>query len=529
MLRGGLRAQTAARQLGRGVGRLLSSVASSIYAAYALADRFTIPEYWASGTQYGNPSGPNELNGDPGFDSAGYWTCDAGVTISGSKANWAAVGSNFQAYHGGIVVVGASYVVTFTIDSISSGGVRAVLGGVSGTTRSAPGTYTETIIPTGSTNISLSSIGASTTAVCDNFSVKGVGIAALPGYSFARSGQQGAVDASGAVQFFAANVPAINSAGYHSYGALTNAALWSQDFTNAVWIKGASVTVTADQAVAPDGTTTADLVDLTSASVGVGLYQAYGVSTGVTYTRGIWLKGFAGGEILTVTDPGGSLPGTTTFTLTTAWQFFTYITTASASGTGGIWLQKNSGNKFYAWQHQILAGNFPNGGPLIVTTTAAASIGASALDLTNPITTDQDFIFYVVVKEIGAVPPASAYDVYGVLGAPYPTAIYLQRDQTGALLYQQGTSTSTGPTAASGRAVLLGRRRGGKDTIATKVGSTVVIGTESGATTWASPSTLMRIGYYSGPQWNAAASEEGVFIQTGTFSDAQLTTLLTGL
>src|SRR6478736_703923 len=50
-------------------------------------------------------------------------------------------------------------------------------------------------------------------------------LAAMSGYSFTRSGEQGAIDASGAVAYFAPNTPAINNRGYHAYPALTNVML----------------------------------------------------------------------------------------------------------------------------------------------------------------------------------------------------------------------------------------------------------------------------------------------------------------
>ncbi len=47
-------------------------------------------------------------------------------------------------------------------------------------------------------------------------------ISAMPGYTFTRTGTQGAFDIDGTVDFFAADIPAIHSRGYHAYGALTN-------------------------------------------------------------------------------------------------------------------------------------------------------------------------------------------------------------------------------------------------------------------------------------------------------------------
>jgi hypothetical protein len=79
----------------------------------------------------------------------------------------------------------------------------------------------------------------------------------VPGYDFARPGEQGAFDSAGALSYFATNTPAINDRGYHRYGALTNYATRSNELGDAVWVKTA-ITVTADAIAGPDGLTTMD-------------------------------------------------------------------------------------------------------------------------------------------------------------------------------------------------------------------------------------------------------------------------------
>ena len=74
-------------------------------------------------------------------------------------------------------MAGVTYTLTFTIDSISAGGARvAITGGtaVSGTTRTAPGTYTQDFVAlTGNVNINIQAMNnGALTAQFDNFSVK---------------------------------------------------------------------------------------------------------------------------------------------------------------------------------------------------------------------------------------------------------------------------------------------------------------------------------------------------------------------
>lgn len=105
----------------------------------------------------------------------GYWTKQGGVSIAGGKLIYTAVGSGLGCFRAlPAAAVGRTYLVTFTIDSISAGGIRPHLGGLtSPTTRSAPGTYSEFMIPSSGGNINFIAQGT-TTAVIDNVSVKEV-------------------------------------------------------------------------------------------------------------------------------------------------------------------------------------------------------------------------------------------------------------------------------------------------------------------------------------------------------------------
>lgn len=75
----------------------------------------------------------------------------------------------------------------------------------------------------------------------------------------------------------------------------TNVALQSQAFDNAAWLKSGSVaaapTITANAAVAPDGTTTAERVQIPSVSSGFSLLQQTGLGGAGTYSEGVWAKG----------------------------------------------------------------------------------------------------------------------------------------------------------------------------------------------------------------------------------------------
>jgi len=77
--------------------------------------------------------------------------------------------------------------------------------------------------------------------------------------------------------------------GYDAQPAATNLALRSSELSNAgVWASASNLTVTPDQAVAPDGTTTADLIAANS-GVSAYLYQSISGSV-ITYTISFFVK-----------------------------------------------------------------------------------------------------------------------------------------------------------------------------------------------------------------------------------------------
>lgn len=108
------------------------------------------------------------------------------------------------------------------------------------------------------------------------------------------------VDSTGTLQTAAINEPRLghhvyNGTAYvnegllHESEARTNLLLRSEEFDNAHWTKGASISVTADAIASPDGTTNADLAEQTG-----GTFQSVSrietVVSGSTYTFSVFLK-----------------------------------------------------------------------------------------------------------------------------------------------------------------------------------------------------------------------------------------------
>ena len=154
----------------------------------------------------------------------------------------------------------------------------------------------------------------------------------------------------------------------------TNIVSYSQEFNNGYWSKtgggNPGTTVTANQAVAPDGTTTADYIDYTSATTASKLVERSFDDTpaGKTYTGSVWIKGTAGQTINLILDGYGVDVTGEQYTLDGTWQRLTitrtYGPTFSAAalfrfGVRPLGLSAGTANQVYAWGAQIEAGSFP--------------------------------------------------------------------------------------------------------------------------------------------------------------------------
>jgi hypothetical protein len=153
----------------------------------------------------------------------------------------------------------------------------------------------------------------------------------------------------------------------------TNLCLWSQAFDNAVWTKsalgtGVAAAVTPNDAVAPDGTTTADLIVFDR---GAGntindrseITQAPTVVSATTYNTSIYLKAATGGDVgKQIALRGVDQSVWVTITLTANWV--RYERASVSASTAGTILLANRGTltadntvSVHAWQGQIELGS----------------------------------------------------------------------------------------------------------------------------------------------------------------------------
>jgi hypothetical protein len=114
-----------------------------------------------------------ELVTNGGFDSDTWWTKSTNVTISGGLANYNTVALNNGVFRSGVVTAGKFYVVTFTVASFSSGGVRVYTGGNRTSAYAATGTYRVFCLAGSSdTQIIFEATSAGTVLTLDNISVR---------------------------------------------------------------------------------------------------------------------------------------------------------------------------------------------------------------------------------------------------------------------------------------------------------------------------------------------------------------------
>jgi hypothetical protein len=144
----------------------------------------------------------------------------------------------------------------------------------------------------------------------------------------------------------------------------------SEEFDDSgVWTNASGFTITANDTVAPDGTTTADkMVPNTGDSLA---RQTYTAVTGFTYTVSVWVKAVSGTPSFNVYELNGPvLLGT--INATTSWQRFEFAYAAPTTsgvlqiGGGSTW---STGDNVWLWGAQINRG--PIATPYLVTTTTA--------------------------------------------------------------------------------------------------------------------------------------------------------------
>jgi hypothetical protein len=275
-------------------------------------------------------------NGDFAADSD--WTKGTGWSIAGGVAVADDVTSQNLRQNGVALEENKVYSVTFTIVSISQGTVLGRFGGtpaVDSVAFDTAGTYTF-FLRANATNSSFMLRGQSGfTGTVDNVSVE-------------------EVLGNHAIQTTSVNRPVLAR---HPEGGIRNLLSYTQEFDDDYWTKSASVT--ANQATAPDGTTTADEITFPVQYSNVRAPDLI-TTAGVTATVSVWLKNVDGNTALRLR---GSTSGGTylqNITITNEWARYTGTFTHDGTNDIGFALQDNNASNLGSvliWGAQVELGS----------------------------------------------------------------------------------------------------------------------------------------------------------------------------
>jgi hypothetical protein len=183
--------------------------------------------------------------------------------------------------------------------------------------------------------------------------------------------------ATGLLVSSATNTPRIeydangNCLGLLIEGGRTNLGLWSDDLTNAAWVK--TTATTALTSTGPDGVTNSATRLTASAGNATALQTV--VSGSATRAYSVWLRRITGTGNIDLTLDNGT--GWTTKTLTTSWQRFDISQAAVTNPVFGIRIVTN-GDAIDVYGNQLESAAFPSS--LIPTTTGSV---ARAADLAS--------------------------------------------------------------------------------------------------------------------------------------------------
>jgi len=166
--------------------------------------------------------------------------------------------------------------------------------------------------------------------------------------------------------------------------AAHNLLTYSEAIDNASWSKADAGTITANAALSPIGTLTAEQLNSPAEGVpGAVIYQSIPTVVGFVYTFGIWMRGDSAG-VWPLNVYNGSVFSYSYVNLTTEWQFFSITATAAGTSVFVYAADKRNQTGFlssaYAWGAQVNRGSVPTA--YVPTTTAAVYTLAQDYDPT---------------------------------------------------------------------------------------------------------------------------------------------------
>lgn len=232
---------------------------------------------------------------------------------------------------------------------------------------------------------------------------------------------------------------------YGGYGEKAeNTVTYSEEFDNAAWTKIGPPTITADDAEAPDGRTTADKILATGTGNNV-LQKVNGganVDPGEVITCRVWLKGDSARTTqLRISGPGGA--GSLkiqSITLTTTWEVYEVSETTSAAANTynfKIYPDQTSGTGYvHAWGAQAIVGSDNDPVPYVKTEDVIVQVDSPALVAADALVVGGD-----VISRTEMFIPATDFTPEGD-GSSNATVEHDRADTTNRRLFERTTGIS---------------------------------------------------------------------------------------
>jgi hypothetical protein len=225
----------------------------------------------------------------------------------------------------------------------------------------------------------------------------------------------------------------------------SNLITYSEDFSNAAWVKQNTHPFTSNSVVAPDGTLTADTLYRTVNNQ----FISQSVTGTGTYTLSAWVRSqnATGSFVMQPYNPIDGIPGVQTFTATNVWKRFSITTTITANSAWYPCIPLNINENFYVWGAQLEQGAFPTS--YIPTQASTRTRSADDASITGKNFSEwyrqDEGTFFIKSPNASGIPFWSTQRVLDVYGPRFQLGTagdFAMLNDAGAVPFQMGSSPS---------------------------------------------------------------------------------------